>query len=224
MEHNNIDQVIDHSLDRLYQEEQARLEAFYSKPPEVLRAAEHTELIQQSIHVPLNAQERVKPVMESLGVSHVHTAWKRVQEKLPTFSYTYIDWDSLDHIKQADYRRVVSAKDYGRARKGLLFPIFCGCLAIGSIALVCLLPKINPWKKVFVLVSVVSVLAGGRALVRALTYLDGGQELSVSAAQSSGSKIQAIAEARRTNEETLRTWYSLLRQMVKQVCREALEA
>lgn len=210
MELETINRNIDRATKQLYTEELHSLTMLYEKNAAELRSIEKQELGRRSIQLPLKAQDAVKAVLREAEVSRINMVWQGISEQLPSFAYTYIDWNSLDGMKQKEYRREISDTDYQKAKKGMIFPVVCGCLAVGSIALVCLLANGNPLKKVFTFISVVSVLAGGVAIVRALTEKSHETDKNnpEERENSTNGQEKAIAAAKLENEKILRDWCS----------------
>lgn len=221
MEFELLDRSIDDVIEQLYREELSGLKTLYGKSSAELRSVEKQELNQRTIQFPLKVQDEVKAALQETKVSHVNLVWQGISERLPSFAYKYIDWDSMDDTKQAEYRREVSDSDYQKAKKGMMFPVACGCLTLGSVVLMCLLPYGNPLKKVFVFVTIVSILADGVVLVRALNSEPEASVKNVPIVRESHRSGcgEVIAAVKAENEKFLKNWCDQVREIAKEEIR-----
>lgn len=216
-----FEQGIVTAINTLKEEEGAFLEALYRRSPEDLRSCEKQQLMSHAIELPVKAQHKVKEALT--GYPMVNLLWQVVNEQIQPVSYAYIDWDSFKTEKMPEYERKVSATEFSKAKNGMNFSIIAGCLTVGSIALVCLLPT-GFLQKVFIVVSVIAAAATGYCIVRAVNAPKRSTSELSHPLDGHGAGIgrtcgQAIEAAHHDNNEALKKWCTDLKEKTLEALR-----
>ncbi len=162
--------VVRNAVYQLQQTETARLEELYRSPIDYLKENEKDELIKLALSIDSAARSTVRAVLNDLKVDYPETVLRRIFEISDVPDFISIDWDSVENAGSDEYVRVILDEDKKKMDMGLPILIGAGCLAIGSIVMLCLIPAGNPFKKVFVIGLVVSAAAGGCVALKKLFF------------------------------------------------------
>lgn len=248
MEVEKLDRLIDAAVAQLQADEQDWLERFYAQPANQIRDTETVELPSRSIAFTMRAQEKIIGVLQAVGLPYVNTVWRSIREKLPSFDYVYINWDSVDSWSEparadnSQYRVNVSRDDYKRAQKayegeddnssfdvpnGAWIPPAVGAAAAGTVILIGL---ILPGHAVLLVPALVAGAAAGLGaqLIRpaakeprskSTAYINNAGKNSGNASRGKAVDI-AVSAARDQNMERAADWSKRLREIALQVCQE----
>lgn len=248
MEVEKLDRLIDAAVNQLQAEEQDWLKRFYAQPADQIRDTETVELPSRSIAFTMRAQEKIIKAIQTAGIPYVNTVWRSISEKLPSFDYVYINWDSVDSwsdpagADNSQYRVNVSQDDYKRAQKAYQgeddnssfdvpndawIPPALGVVAAGTVILVGL---ILPGHAVLLVPAlVVGAATGlGAKLIRpaakeprskSASYISDAGKNSDNADRDKAVDI-VVSAAKSQNMTRVADWSKRLREISLQVCQE----
>lgn len=218
-----MDIRIESIINNIKKNVESELNALYSYPHNELAEIEKQKLTEMSIALPEELRKEVKSELMKAGIPRVNLIWQGISERLPSISFNYIDWNSLKKENAIQYERTVTKDNYNKANNGMLFPVVCGCLAVGSIALIFVSPAGNPLKKIAMMVSVVSIVVGGVAIVKSTQknqQTDSSQELKKPVLNPEENYMGIIENAKYGNMRKLSKWC----EQVETVLRQEIES
>lgn len=165
---NNAEETIRVAVFNFERAEANKLRKLYSLPVDELKAREKDELIKLTLSMDSDARKVVRGMLNDLNAEYPETILRKVFEDSDVPDFVSIDWDSVDNAGKDEYVRVVSDQDKKKFDIGLPILIGAGCLAVGSIVMLCLIPAGNPLQKIFVVGLVASAVAGGFVVLKKL--------------------------------------------------------
>ena len=246
MEAEKLDRLIDATVNQLLAEEQDWLERFYAQSADQIRDTETVELPSRSIAFTMRAQEKIIKALQTVGIPYVNTVWRNISEKLPSFDYVYINWDSVDSwsdltgANSNQYRVNVSQDNYNRAQKAYqsgknedssfnIFKLPAARFGAATAGTVILIGLFLPGHSILLVPALAAgVAAGGGLKLIQLTakesrskpvshFDDGGRDSSA----SSGKAVEiAVSAAKDQNMKRAADWSKRLREISLQLCQE----
>ncbi len=213
-----VNDVVKVAVYQFQQTKTARLEELYRSPVDYLKENEKDELIKLALSIDSEARTTVRSVLNDLKVDYPETVLRRIFEFSDVPDFISIDWDSVENAGSDEYVRVILDEDKKKMDMGLPILIGAGCLAIGSIVMLCLIPEGNPFKKIFVIGLVVSAAVGGCVALKKLFSNDKSNTVETKKlpAKKRADYTTAIEAAKNSNIAQLHNWCQRLQSSVFQ--------